>query len=66
MQEVEPKTALLRRGQVINWLGLTEQELTKLIREKVVQPRYFREGSRAFFVKDEVEKAVLLKLEAAS
>lgn len=50
-----PKKALLRRGEVIAWLGLADHEMTKLVAEKVLVPRYLREGSRAFFVKKEVE-----------
>lgn len=53
--ENEPKKALLRRGEVISWLGLADHEMTKLVAEKVLVPRYLREGSRAFFVKKEVE-----------
>lgn len=50
-----PKKALLRRGEVIAWLGLADHEMTKLVSEKVLVPRYLRKGSRAFFVKKEVE-----------
>lgn len=56
MAGTEPKKALLRRGEVISWLGLGEHEMTKLIQEKVLVPRYLRTGARAFFVKKEVEK----------
>jgi hypothetical protein len=57
--EIEPKTALLRRGEVCRWLGLADHEITKLISEKVIKPRYFRDGSRAFFVKKEIEEELL-------
>ena len=39
----------------MKWLGLADHEMTKLVQEKVLVPRYLREGSRAFFVKKEVE-----------
>jgi hypothetical protein len=54
-----PKKALLRRGEVLSWLGLTKEELANLISEGIVKPRYFREKARAFFVKDELEKTFL-------
>ena len=55
MDKDEPRKALLRRGEVMKWLGLADHEMTKLVQEKVLVPRYLREGSRAFFVKKEVE-----------
>jgi hypothetical protein len=55
MDKEEPKKALLRRGEVMDWLGLADHEMTKLVQEKVLVPRYLRKGSRAFFVKKEVE-----------
>lgn len=56
---VEPKKALLRRGELSDWLGLAEHEITKLIEEGVLTPRHFRPNSRAFFVRKEVEDALL-------
>ena len=53
--ENEPKKALLRRGEVSAWLGITDEEITKLIKEEVLVPRYLRKGARAFFVRKEVE-----------
>ena len=55
MDKDEPRKALLRRGEVMKWLGLADHEMTKLVQEKGLVPRYLREGSRAFFVKKEVE-----------
>ena len=62
MAGTEPNKALLRRGEVIEWLGLGEHEMTKLIQEKVLVPKYLRKGARAFFVKKEV--AEILKPES--
>ena len=55
-KENEPSKALLRRGEVISWLGLAEHEMTNLIAQGVLVPRYLRKGARAFFVKKEVEQ----------
>jgi|14_taG_2_1085336.scaffolds.fasta_scaffold00057_10 hypothetical protein len=55
----EPKTALLRRREVMDWLGLADHEMTNLIKNGVIKPKYFREGARAFFVKREIEKTML-------
>ncbi len=52
----EPKKALLRRGEVKEWLGLDDNEITKWIIDGVLKPRYFRKGARAFFVRREIEE----------
>ena len=61
----EPSKALLRRKELGAWLGLADHEITKLIRDKILKPRYFRENSRAFFIKKEIEET-LLKQEVSS
>lgn len=61
MAEDNPKKALLRRGEVMEWLGLADHEMTKLVRDKVIVPRYFRVGARAFFVRKEVEELLEAK-----
>lgn len=52
----EPRGALLRRGEVMDWLGISDQEMTELCRNGVIQPRHFREGARAYYVKSEIKK----------
>ena len=59
MAGTEPSKALLRRGEVIEWLGLGEHEMTQHIKEKVLVPKYLRKGARAFFVKKEVAKILI-------
>jgi hypothetical protein len=55
----ESNKALLRRGEVTKWLGVADHELTKLIQDGVIKPRYFRKNSRAFFVRKEIEDEML-------
>lgn len=55
----EPTKALLRRREVMDWLGLADHEMTNLVKDGILKPKYFREGARAFFVKREIEKTIL-------
>jgi len=50
------KKALLRRGEVMEWLGLADHEMTAWVKEGVLIPRYLRKGARAFFVRKDIEK----------
>ncbi len=50
------KKALLRRGEVMEWLGLADHEMTAWVKEGVLIPRYLRKGARAFFVRRDIEK----------
>jgi hypothetical protein len=61
--EDTPKIALLRRGQVKEWLGLDDNEVTKWIEEGILKPKYFRTGSRAFFIRKDIE--ILINSEAS-
>jgi len=56
MAHFAPKKALLRRGQVKDWLGLDDNEITQWIQSGALKPKYFRPKSRAFFVRAEIEK----------
>lgn len=58
MDQVAPTTALLRRGQVKDWLGLDDNEITKWIIDGIIKPRYFRKGARAYFVRKEIEEII--------
>lgn len=55
----EPTKALLRRREVMDWLGLADHEMTNLIKGGVLKPKYFRRNARAFFVKRDIEIHVL-------
>ena len=55
----EPTKALLRRREVMDWLGLADHEMTNLVKDGILKPKYFREGARAFFIKREIEKNIL-------
>tara|TARA_A200000159_G_scaffold162672_1_gene187054 strand:+ start:3237 stop:3434 length:198 start_codon:yes stop_codon:yes gene_type:complete len=54
----EPRKALLRRGEVMEWLGLADHEMTQWVKEGILIPRYLRKGARAFFVKKDIEKVL--------
>lgn len=49
-----PNRVFLRRGQIMNALGLSKLQFNKLVRTKVLRPDY-RFGIRAVFVRAEVE-----------
>ena len=55
----EPTKALLRRREVMDWLGLADHEMTNLIKDGILKPKYFRRNARAFFVKRDIEIHVL-------
>tara|TARA_B100000886_G_scaffold303110_1_gene233574 strand:- start:18296 stop:18496 length:201 start_codon:yes stop_codon:yes gene_type:complete len=55
----EPNKALLRRREVMNWLGLADHEMTQLVKDGILKPKYFRKNARAFFVKKDIEVNVL-------
>ena len=63
MGQNEPRGALLRRGMVMDWLGLSDQEMTNLVKSQAIRPRVLREGSRAFYVKSEIKELFELKTE---
>jgi len=58
MTQVPAKKVLLRRGEVRDWLGLDDNEVTKWIENGSLKPRYFRPRSRAFFVRKEIEQLI--------
>ena len=55
----EPTKALLRRREVMDWLGLADHEMTQFIKDGILKPKYFRRNARAFFVKRDIEIHVL-------
>ena len=58
----KPRTALIRRGQLIEWLGefgVPPAEVDGIIRDGVVTKRYTRPNGRAFYLVAEVEEKIL-------
>ena len=53
-----PEKALLRRGEVLRWLGVSRNEFGKLVDAGVIKPRKLRPNGRAFYLRDELIKLV--------
>jgi len=56
MAQLGTKKALLRRGEVKKGLGISEQEMSNMVKEGIIKPYYYREGSRAFYLRTQIEK----------
>jgi len=52
-----PQKLYLRRGVVRNYLGITDEEFTELVRAEVLKPHYLQGKGRAFFKRAEVIEA---------
>lgn len=65
MDTTEPRALLLRRGDVLKWLGLPESEFKKLVRAGVVRGRALRPGGRLYFSKDHIREALLAPLQSS-
>ncbi len=48
--------ALLRRGEVVRYLGVSDETLNEMIKEKVISPKYYKPGTRALFLRSQIEK----------
>lgn len=46
----------LRRGEVRDMLGISEQVMTKLVQAKTLTPRYLVDGGQAYYLRTEVLK----------
>lgn len=51
-----PEKLWLRRGEVREYLKISEQAMTKLIASGVLSPKFFPGMKKAFFVRSEVAK----------
>lgn len=51
-----PQKLWLRRGEVRDYLNVSEQAMTKLIASGVLVPKVFKGMKRAFFERDAVAK----------
>ena len=60
-----PEKLWLRRGEVRDYLQISEQAMTKLIEGKVLVPKFFPGMKRAFFERDAVAKVKPESREAA-
>lgn len=46
----------LRRGEVTEILGISEETMTKLVQAGTLTPRYLVDGGRAYFMRTDVLK----------
>lgn len=63
----KPDTALVRRGQLVEWLGgygIPKGEVAGLIRENVIETKRLRENGRGLYLVAEVEEKILTPLMA--
>tara|TARA_X000000950_G_scaffold187640_1_gene226945 strand:+ start:562 stop:768 length:207 start_codon:yes stop_codon:yes gene_type:complete len=56
MASLEVKKALLRRGEVKRALGISEQEMSHMVKEGLIKAHYYRQGARAYYLKSQIEK----------
>jgi predicted site-specific integrase-resolvase len=56
MASLEVKKALLRRGEVKKALGISEQEMSHMVKEGLIKAHYYRQGARAYYLKSQIEK----------
>lgn len=52
-----PQSRYLRRGVVRDYLGITDEEFTALVRGGVFKPHYLQGRGRAWFRRDEIMAA---------
>lgn len=52
-----PPSKYLRRGVVRQYLGIDDDEFSKLVRNGVFVPRYLQGEGRAWFIRDEILEA---------
>jgi len=50
------KKALLRRGEVVEALGISQETFHEMIKEGLITPHYYKPNSRALFLRDQIEK----------
>jgi len=58
----KPTTALVRRGELIQWLGdhgIPASEVAAIIRNELIATRHIRKGGRGFYLVREVEEKIL-------
>jgi hypothetical protein len=56
-----PSKCLLRRREVLRWLGITEDELRMLTELKVITKIHLRDGSKSYYLTQEIEEKILNK-----
>lgn len=56
MAALDVKKALLRRGEVKKALGISEQEMSHMVKEGLIKAHYYREGARAYYLKSQIER----------
>lgn len=55
----EPDKLLLRRKDVMTWMGISKWEFYQLIEAKILRPIRLRKHARQYFLKEEVKRIFL-------
>ena len=55
MAKLEVRKALLRRGEVKEALGISEQEMSHMVKEGLIKAHYYRKNARAYYLKSQIE-----------
>ena len=56
MASLQVKKALLRRGEVKEALGISEQEMKHMIQKGLIKAHYYRQGARAYYLRSQIEE----------
>lgn len=55
----EPKPLLLRRGQVLNWIGITKNAFDKIVASGLLDWQVFLEDGVRYYKKEDVKRVFL-------
>lgn len=51
----QPRKLLLRRGEVIEWTGISAQYLEKLAKFHIIRVRQFQPGGHLFYYREDIQ-----------
>jgi hypothetical protein len=52
----QPKTVLIRRGDIVNWLGIPAQEFDKVVRRGLIPHKVLYKNGRKWFKTEDIKK----------
>jgi len=55
----EPKKLLLRRGEVLNWIGITKNAFDKIVASGLLDWQVFLEDGVRYYKKEDVKRVFL-------
>jgi hypothetical protein len=55
----EPKKLLLRRGDILRWIGITDTQFDKVVKAGLLPWKRLRKGGARFYLKEEVRRVFL-------